>query len=394
MLARAKKNPVYDAQLLQAVVRVFSRSTQDSRNYRASEASMRTLAVVTLLALVGCTTNPLGINEPTRPVASEETSIYYANDTPMPAHTAWEGATGAKDLLDNFGKCETASEANEVTVSGKKFKSSTRCHLNLLSNSDSETYVRSLSGATKGQILTSSLSAAGQSYEVTMLWSKHTWMGSPDDDGSDAARYQIGVGAKIVAKIYNATAGLDLADIGGLAASAETSNLTGSITFKRIGINGKLSEIILPGFTDTLDTDAVLNAVQSMQKIQILLHSDEDVTIKPSVLGYVLPRQEEVEGIGLGWMYIGHYPSRTSLLVPQFSIKSAGNKPINELLNNTITVETEKNIRADKPRFPYYTLAQAVTTVPAGCQLIVNQIDSVGQSKYWAYVSAVKDCGQ
>ncbi|NTS78213.1 hypothetical protein HR060_15280 [Catenovulum sp. SM1970] len=353
---------------------------------------MKKLYILCLLGLAGCTTNPLNINEPNRPVATEETSIYYANETPMPAHTAWQGASGAKGLLDNFATCESASEANEVTVNGKKFKSSTRCHLDLLSNSDSETYVRSLSGSTKGQILTSSLSVEGQSYEVTMLWSKHTWMGSPDDDGLDAARYQIGVGAKIVAKIYNAKAGIDLADISGLAASAETSNLTGSITFKRIGINGKLSEIILPGFTDTLDTDAVINAVQSMQKIQILLHSDEDVTIKPSVLGYVLPRQEEVESEGLGWLYIGHYPTETSLLVPKFKITSVGNKKVNELLDTTIKLASEKNIRADKPRFPYYTVAQAVTTVPVGCQLKINQIDSVGQSKYWAYVSAVQDC--
>jgi hypothetical protein len=270
-----------------------------------------------VLSLVGCTTNPLNINEPDRPVATEETSIYYTNETPMPAHIAWEGAAGAKTLLSNFSKCESSSNTNEVTVNGKKFKSSTKCHLDLLSNSDSETYVRSLSGSTKGQILTSSLSVEGQSYEVSMLWSKHTWMGSPD--GADGARYQIGVGAKIIAKIYNASAGLDLADISGLAATAESSNLTGSITFKRIGINGKLSEIILPGFTDTLDTDAVTNAVQSMQKIQILLYSDDDVTIKPSVLGYVLPRQEEKLEEGLGWLYIGHYPNDSSLLVPQFN---------------------------------------------------------------------------
>jgi len=353
---------------------------------------MKKMYFLSFIALAGCSSNPFNISEPDRPVSTEETSIYYTNETPMPAHAAWEGAAGAKNLLSNFSSCETASDINEVTVNGKKFKSSTRCHLDLLSNSDSETYVKSLSGSAKGQILTSSLSVEGQSYEVTMLWSKHTWMGSPDDEGVDAARYQIGVGAKIIAKIYNAKAGIDLADISGLAAKAESSNLTGSITFKRIGINGKLSEIILPGFTDTLDVDAVVNAVQSMQKIQILLHSDEDVTIKPSVLGYVLPRQEELPEEGLGWLYIGHYPSDDSLLVPQFKINSMGNKKVNELQNTVIKTASVKKIRADKPRFPYYSAAQVVSIVPAGCQLRVNEIDSVGQSKYWVYVSEVDGC--
>jgi len=350
------------------------------------------LKLLCLLGLAGCTSTPLEVNHYERPITSHETSIYFTNETPMPAHTAWQGSQGAKNLLNNFSSCETASDSNEVTVNQKKFKSSTKCHLDLLSNSDSETFIRSLSGSTKGQLLTSSLSAEGQSYEVTMLWSKHTWMGSPDEDELDAAKYQIGVGAKIIAKIYNVKAGVDLADLAGIAASAEMSNLTGSITFKRIGINGKLSEIILPGFTDTLDTDAVINAVQSMQKIQLLLHSDKDVTIKPSVLGYVLPKQEEIESEALGWLYIGHYPIDTSLLVPQFKITSLTNSKVKELQGTTIKLDTEKNIRADKPRFPYYSVSQAVAKVPADCKLLINQIDSVGNNKYWAFVSAVDDC--
>lgn len=357
---------------------------------------MRNILITSAIFLAGCSLNQVDVSTTSSPVTNEESSTYYTNVAPMPVLTAWKGAEGAKTTIESFAKCESASDSNEVTVDGKKFKNPTRCYLELLSNSDSETFVRSLSGNTKGQILSSSLSVEGQSYEVTMLWSKHTWMISPEENGGDEAKYKIGVGAKIVAKIFEAKGGLDLSDIPSLAASAEVNNLTGSISFKRIGINGKLTEIILPGFTDTLDTDAVLNAVQSMQKIQILLHSDKDVAIKPSVLGHFLPKPEdnnEEFSQGLGWIYIGHYPNKGSHLIPQFNISALGNEKIEEFTAGTvIKADIQKNIRADKPRFPYYSLAQTVAKIPADCKLQVHELDSVGKNKYWAYVSLVDDC--
>ncbi|MFS1878865.1 hypothetical protein [Vibrio splendidus] len=350
---------------------------------------MKKILIISSITLAGCASN-FGGTEPDRPVTTKSTSDYYANETPMVAHTAWAGKDGARELLTNIEICEGASKDTEVTMGGKKHISSTKCHLELLTNSDSETYIKSLSGELKGQVLTSSLSAKGESYEVTMLWSKHTWMGSPDESGSDSAKYQIGVGAKIVAKIYNSQAGLDLADLSGLAASAEANNLTGSITFKRIGINGKLSEIILPGFTDTLDKDAVLNAVQSMQKIQLLLYSDEDVTVKPSVLGYVLPKKEEVPLDGLGWMYIGYYEN-DSTLNPEYKI--SGTKTLSQLVGSMITANSVRNIRIDRPRFPYYSMAEVVGQLQENCTVRVDQLQNVGKNKYWAYVSGSDTCG-
>ncbi|MBV7316002.1 hypothetical protein [Shewanella sp. NIFS-20-20] len=352
------------------------------------------LLTLILLSLLGCqsTLSP----PPSHGQASinSTNNIYYANETPMEAKIAWQGTDGAKALLAAFNDCDLASAASPKTVGGKAFTNPTKCHLSLLSNSDSETYVRRLSGQSTGQILTSNLSVEGESYEVTMLWSKHTWMNSPEEDEDDIARYQIGVGAKIVANIYNISSGVDLADITGLAIAAEANNLTGSITFKRIGINGKLSEIILPSFSESLDKDAVINAIQSMQKIQLLLHSDEDVTIKPSVLGYMLPKQDEVPAQGLGWLYIGHYPDDKVQLTAQFGLQPDNSHPqVNGLVGQKVTTTTAKNIRADKPRFPIYTLAPIVTSVPSGCELKIEKLDRLGINKYWAYVSKVKDCG-
>ncbi|MEZ8627951.1 hypothetical protein AB6D75_19385 [Vibrio splendidus] len=346
-------------------------------------------ALVIILSLTACSTNPVG----NKITSNEVDSSYFINETPMPAHSAWESAQGGRDLIENLVKCEGATKTKVAVVNGQNYLSPTKCHLSLLSNSDSETYIRSRSGKTDGRILTSHTSVEGESYEVTMIWSKHVWTSSPEEDGADSAKYQIGVGAKIVAYVDQTKAGINLGDISGLAASAEANELTGSISFKRIGINGKLSEIILPGFTDTLSRESVTDAVESMQKIQLLLYSDEDVSVKPSVLAHrVLTKKRDKAKTGLGWMHVGTYDNLNVPLSDLFKFQDSSLTNIGQLNGQNILLEKSRNIRVDRPRFPYYAYATISMTAPANCTVKVEELNLVGKNQYWAFVSDVSNC--
>ncbi|MCY4043985.1 MAG: hypothetical protein OXE99_02760, partial [Cellvibrionales bacterium] len=207
----------------------------------------------------------------------------------------------------------------------------------------------------------------------------------------DESYYQIGVGAKIVATIHNIEAGIELTDLATVAATAEKKELAGNISFRRIGINGKLTEIILPGFTKKLEVSTVLEAVENMQKIQLLLYSDDDVSIKPSVLAYSVEEMEELPKHLLGWVYLGHYKNKSSFLTTSYN-KGKQQYRVSELEGKTLVTDVQRNVRADRPRWPSYKLPPRPKTVKEGCELKVQRVVELGFDKYWALVSKANEC--
>ena len=259
--------------------------------------------------------------------------------------------------------------------------------MSLLHHSDSKIVARNVKGSSKGSVLNNTISISGESYEVTMNWYKHTWMKSPDND--DKTIYQIGVGAKIVANIFNVKTTVDLTNLGAVAVAAEAGQLDGSISFKRIGISGKVTEIILPGFTETLDKKSVISSVQNMQKIQLLLYSDDDVTITPSTLGYMTfsEAEEMVLPDLLGWVLLGHYGGQSTVLdTTKFSVSGSYNG-VRDLPGKLITAKKNLNLRQDKPRFPLYKPGKLIGEIKKEDSLIVEKVNEVGNNKYWALVS-------
>ncbi|QBF82710.1 hypothetical protein EXU30_08420 [Shewanella maritima] len=356
--------------------------------------------VLLLVIVTGCTTTNEEPRTDPKDLVGGSTSWFIVNPTPMHLDSAWGGRASAKELYDNFEKCETATTQNPVTVNNQKYDNPSTCYLSLLTNSNSDIVIRKIESGLETKVATSTVSAKGDSYEVSMNWSKFTWMREPELKSTsneqvegDEALYKIGVGVSIVAKIYNTSAGIDLTDLPSIAIAAQTSESRGTVSFERIGINGKVTEMVFPGLTKDLSPETLSTAFDGVQKIQLLLYSDKDVVLKPSVLGYRLPEKAELDESAAGWLYIGHYPNETSLLSGFHKISAINGSPkISELVDKVVKVTEQKSLRVDKPRFPSYSIPAAIESVPANCELKVLELNSVGLSKYWALVSKVRNC--
>ena len=83
---------------------------------------------------------------------------------------------------------------------------------------------------------------------------------------------------------------------------------------KTVG-KSKITEIIIPGISKSLSADAIADALASVQKIQLLLHSDQGISIEPSTLGYVVPERKSVGNTRTYWLYLGHFNNENT---PQF----------------------------------------------------------------------------
>jgi hypothetical protein len=354
-----------------------------------------------LMLITGCTST--FTDQKSKPVklADGTTSWFIVSPTPMHLDSAWGGRLSAKELYDNFEKCEEATSSKTITVNNQMFDSPSTCYLSLLTNSNSDIVIRKIESGLETKVSTSTVSAEGDSYEVSMNWSKYTWMREPEfkaytgeDIDGDEALYKIGVGVSIVAKIYNTSAGLDLTDLPGIALAAQTKSSRGTVSFERIGINGKVTEMVFPGLTKDLSPETLASAFDGVQKIQLLLYSDKDVVLKPSVLGYRIPEAPPLDDTAAGWMYIGYYKDENSYLNPLYDINAvSGVTEISELKGSIIKIGKEKSLRIDKPRFPSYSIPATIEQVPVGCELKVIELNSVGLSKYWALVSKVNNCG-
>lgn len=380
-----------------------------------------------LIFVAGCASNG---DDNTQSSSSSPNNWYAEHKTPMHVGIAWKGQEGSKELLETLGSCDKTitesdfatkylaavqadaknaaaqADAKNASVQIKndlvntrnaliKFaargdNSSTKCYLETLTESESILVIRD---ATTGAEVASS-SYEGRDYEIAMKWSKHTWMLEPTfNEKTDELQafeesvYKIGVGVNIVAKIYNAKAGLDLTNLPALAFQIKNTETKGTISFNRIGINGKVTELIFPSASKDLSPETLAQAISGLQKIQILLYTDDDIVLKPSVLGYKNPNLE-INTKDRAWLYIGHYPDANQKLSEEFKITASDNNlTVANLLGETITVKANRSLRADRPRFPSYSIPKEKMFVSENCKLKVLQLVSVGLDKYWALVN-------
>lgn len=384
-----------------------------------------------IIFAAGCASNG---DDNSQSSSSASINWYNEHKTPMHVGIAWKGQKGANELLQTLGRCdktitetqlaENYIKAVSVLDSLKKKNSkleqaqidlvnkrnalikfaasgdnsSTKCYLDTLTESESTLVIRD---ATTGAEINSSIASTsydGRDYEIAMKWSKHTWMLEPTfNEKSDELKaydesvYKVGVGVNIVAKIYNAKAGLDLTNLPALAFQIKNTETKGTISFNRIGINGKVTELIFPSASKDLSPETLAQAIGGLQKIQILLYTDDDIVLKPTVLGYMNPNLE-INTEDRAWLYIGHYPDANKVLSGQFKIEASDdNRTVANLLGDTITVDANRSLRADRPRFPTYSIPKEKMFVSAGCKLKVLQLVSVGFDKYWALVSKANE---
>ncbi|MEM5511098.1 hypothetical protein WNY98_19740 [Pseudoalteromonas sp. AS71] len=375
----------------------------------------------------GCASNG---DDNSQSSSSAPNNWYNEHKTPMHVGIAWKGQKGANELLQTLGTCdktisetqraenyiEAVSYLNSVKNDKNKLKqaeidlvnkknalikfaargnnSSTKCYLDTLTESESTLVIRD---ATTGAEINSSIASTsydGRDYEIAMKWSKHTWMLEPTFNEKldelkafDESVYKVGVGVNIVAKIYNAKAGLDLTNLPALAFQIKNTETKGTISFNRIGINGKVTELIFPSASKDLSPETLSQAIGGLQKIQILLYTDDDIVLKPTVLGYMNPNLE-INTEDRAWLYIGHYPDANQMLSEQFKITASDNNlTVANLLGETIKVTVNRSLRADRPRFPTYSIPKEKMFVSSGCTLKVLQLVSVGFDKYWALVN-------
>ncbi|WP_351008799.1 hypothetical protein [Shewanella sp. S1-58-MNA-CIBAN-0166] len=377
-----------------------------------------------LIFVAGCTSND---NAQTK--SESQHNWYNEHKTPMHVGIAWKGQEGSKELLETLGSCDKTitesdfatkylaavqADAQNASVQTKndlantrnaliKFaargdNSSTKCYLDTLTESESILVIRDATTGAEVNASIASSSYEGRDYEIAMKWSKHTWMLEPTYNEkidelqiSDDSIYKIGVGVNIVAKIYNAKAGLDLTNLPALAFQIKNTETKGTISFNRIGINGKVTELIFPSASKDLSPETLAQAISGLQKIQILLYTDDDIVLKPSVLGYTNPNLE-INTEDSAWLYIGHYPDANQSLLNQYGITAAANSiSVANLLGETITVSQNRSLRVDRPRFPSYSIPEQKMLVSANCELKVLQLVSVGFDKYWALVSKANE---
>ncbi|EGM68592.1 hypothetical protein [Shewanella sp. HN-41] len=349
---------------------------------------MNKIVIFTLILICSACGSTYSV-KPTK--QDNQKSWYSENDTPMHVTTAWQGAEGAKKLIDDINLCSKVV-AGKQSVGGVDYVQSTKCYLSILTDSDTEMFYRDLNASADVQAPIVSSKNEGRNYEISMQWSKHTWIVEPekldaqqDLNIKDNSIYKIGIGVNIVAKIYNVSTGLDLTNLPALAFQLKASESRGTISFNRIGINGKVTELIFPGVSKELSPESLAQALDGLQKIQILLYSDEDIVLKPSVLGYKLPESEVNIDENAGWLYLGHYSNAESAL--QMNIVEAENSSVGNLIGKTITINADKSLRIDRPRFPYYSIPAEKQPIKTNCQLKVEQLANVGLNKYWALVS-------
>ncbi|WP_337121503.1 hypothetical protein, partial [Staphylococcus aureus] len=93
-----------------------------------------------------------------------------------------------------------------------------------------------------------------------------------------------------------------------------------------------------------LSPETLAQAIGGLQKIQILLYTDDDIVLKPTVLGYMNPNLE-INTEDRAWLYIGHYPDANKVLSGQFKIEASDdNRTVANLLGDTITVDANRSL--------------------------------------------------
>jgi len=97
----------------------------------------------------------------------------------------------------------------------------------------------------------------------------------------------VGVGLRIISNVVVSGANVDVSGLGAIAASAQTSSLSGNLVVQTIGVNGKSVAAALP-IQSELNPTTVQNAIVAIGSVKTLLYEDDTVTA-PRVVGLYLP---------------------------------------------------------------------------------------------------------
>lgn len=102
-----------------------------------------------------------------------------------------------------------------------------------------------------------------------------------------------GVGVRLKATITTTTAGVEIGTLYGIAAGFEAKKLTGTLEVQTLGLSGKAITLILP-LPSEINRTTIQNALMAMASIKSLIYDANDVVVSPSVVGYVLPRKNQI----------------------------------------------------------------------------------------------------
>lgn len=274
-----------------------------------------------------------------------------------------------------------------------------KCWLENLPNSEDYVFIADSSIGGELKYGTTGVSAKGGKYEIVSQWVRFINVKPVDAEGAIKAGedHKVGIGARIVATISTNEADINLGDLFAVAAAAERKEVTGSLLFTIQGIHGKGVDTYTPKVSK-LDSDNLLKALESIQNIKMLLHTDDSIKVTGQVVAIRSYPQQDIlaqtvanvqKGKGAeegnqrsqGWVYVGHFDSKgiplglTNLLV----------RNTNQI-KGVLTTRTLLNVRASYPDFPFYKLAPAINSLEGGKQVTVLNVVKTGNSKYWAFV--------
>lgn len=102
------------------------------------------------------------------------------------------------------------------------------------------------------------------------------------DNSSVPTQLRIGVGVRVIAKVWTTKSGVDLSGLPALSLGVHAQSLYGTLTAQTIGIDSKRINGQLP-FGLKLDASAIQTVLQAVASIQARIY-DDDVTLTPQVL--------------------------------------------------------------------------------------------------------------
>ncbi|MEM5550102.1 hypothetical protein WNY63_05085 [Pseudoalteromonas neustonica] len=333
--------------------------------------------------LVGCSLND---STPTPSDLERELSnnLYTGTFQPVQPFT-FDEENYSVDLNDDC-------RPDEISPSKKK-----TCWLNNLPNSEDYVSITDSKYKNGAQLGNSGVSVEGGKYEIVSQWVRFLNAKPIDGEGNaiEGEDHKVGVGARIVAHISTSEAGINLSDLFAVAAAAENSNANGSLLFTIQGIYGKGVDTYTPKISK-LDTENLQRALEAVQSIKTLLHSDDTIQLTAQVVAIRKFEQEEVANViegadqsqGVsdkikkqGWVYVGY-----------FNGSGQPNGPTNLQVKNvseikgTLLTRSTLNVRSGYPTFPFYRLYSAIDTVKAGESVEIIRKVETGSEKYWALI--------
>ncbi|MEF1281357.1 hypothetical protein QTO05_19910 [Vibrio fortis] len=279
------------------------------------------------------------------------------------------------------------------------------CWLDNLPNSEDYVFIADATSGGQLKYGTTGVSAKGGKYEIVSQWVRFINVKPIDSEGAvkSGEDHKVGVGARIVATISTSEADINLGDLFAVAAAAERKKVSGSLLFTIQGIHGKGVDTYTPKVSK-LDSENLLKALESIQNIKMLLHTDKEIEVTGQVVAIrSFPQQDilnqliedekgtkQPEGINnsrQGWVYVGHFDKTTGkpLGVTNLAVRSTAD------IKGDLTTKGPLNVRADYPDFPFYKLAPVIGQIGGGKTVSLLNVRKTGNEKYWAFVEYTPD---